>query len=174
MTDLTDQDKQQITDYLSHPLLFPADFKNWVADYVTTNIPKISVSQIMGFELWSIKSAAEITANESTSSTAYTALATAGPTLANLAPGFYIALWGANIGSYPFAASKNGYMGLSINGDAPTTDREAFSDAGAFGSSALLDLTTGSGPFTLTAKYKVQTTSRGFRYRWLHALKVVT
>lgn len=174
MADLTDEERQQIKDYLSHPILFPPDFKNWISDYVGMMIPKISVQQIMGFELWQIKSATEIVTDESTSSTAYTSLATAGPEIPNLSPGFYVAIWGANVGGYPFAASKNGYMGISINGDTPPSTREGYSDAGAFGSAALLDLTQGSGPFTLTAKYKVQTTARNFRYRWLHALKVVT
>jgi len=172
MADLSDERRQQIKDYLSHPILFPADFKNYVADYVTTNIPKISVQQILGFELWQIKSAAEILTQESVASTAYVNMATVGPEITNLSPGFYIVIWGCNT---PYTGNTNdGYMGISINGDTPTTSREAFSTGGAFGSAALLDLTNTS-PITLTAKYKTALGSaRNLRHRWMHAMKVVT
>ena len=170
MADLSDERKQQIKDYLSHPLLFPADFKNYVSDYVTTNIPKISVQQILGFELWQIKSAPEILTEQSRASTAYGDMATVGPVITGLSPGFYIVIWGCNT---PYTGNSNdGYMGISINGDTPTTSREAFSTAGAFGSAALLDLSLTVPPITLTAKYKTALgTSRNMRHRWMHAMR---
>lgn len=173
MADLTDEERQQITDYLSHPILFPHEFKSWISDYVSMNIPKITVNQILGFELWQIKSAPEITATELCTSTSYTNLATVGPEINNLSPGFYIVIWGGNT---PYTGNSNNVtMGVSINGAAPTSSAEIISDAGAFGGAALLDLTQVAAPITLTAKYKCElTTGRNIRYRWMHALRVVT
>lgn len=171
MADLTDAERKQITDYLSHPILFPADFKNWVSDYVGMNIPKISVNQIFGFELWSVKSADPVESSITLSNSASYA-SSGGPTLTGLANGFYIVLWGGNVGSF-ISGDHEAMLGLSVNGATPTV--AAASDAGSFGMAALVDLTQGLGSNTLEVKYKLNSsTSRSVQERWLHALKVTT
>ena len=166
----------QFREYLKNPIMFPPAFKDWVADWYATNVPKLHVSQIFGFKLHSIHCADDVPAFEATASTAYGDLATPGPSLENLANGLYVVMWGAYASGATSAV--NIYMSISADGDTPSGQREMVCQSSemAFsaGRMALVDFTQGDHTHSLAAKYKYSGTSGFFQYRWLHALKVVT
>lgn len=81
---------------LSTPLFFPAAFKEWLSDYVATNIPLIPYGQVLGTRVNTAKSASFIATSESTGSASYTDLATVGPEIKNIADGTYVIFFGAN------------------------------------------------------------------------------
>lgn len=165
-------DQEQFTEYLKNPIMFPPAFKDWMSDWYATNVPKLHVSQIFGFKLHSIYTADDVAGVESTTSSSYVDLATPGPTLSNLANGFYVVMWGCfAVGA---STASNYFMSVSVDGDTPSGQREMFiqSKEGTMsvGRMALVDITQGDQTHTLEAKYK----SCNVGFRWLHALRVVT
>ena len=171
MAEITPEEKQKINDYLSHPLDFPPDFKDWMADYFATNIPKIPLSQVFGFQLWRVHSASPIDTGQSTSSTSYTDLGTVGPTLSNLSKGYYIVMFGADVSF--FSPGNTRTIGLSIDGAAPVAGNEAPGNVGSIGLVCLVNLATDA-LHELKLKYKVSGGTFTFSKRWLHALRVTT
>ena len=165
-------DEKDFTRYLQNPLQFPDEFKSWVSDWFATNISKIPISQIYGFKVHSIKTAAEITTSQSTASTTYVDLATVGPTLENIPNGFYVAIWGFQA-TNAVSNTISRFMGLSVNGAAVASGFDADVQVGAGGRVALLDLSLGDGSHTVLAKYKVASSTLSFENRWLHLLKVI-
>lgn len=164
-------DPEEFREYLKHPLHFPDEFKSWVGDWFATNIPKIPISQVYGFKVHSVKTAPPISAEESTSSTSYTDLATVGPTLSSLANGFYLVLFGADVWVDPTNVK---YMGVSIDGAAVDPSTEAAMEVGNSGRVFLADLSQGNHQHTLQAKYRVASGTQSFADRWLSVLKVAT
>lgn len=168
-------DQEQFIEYLKNPIAFPEAFKDYISDYYATNIPKLHVSQVFGFKLHSIHTADDVVGSEATASTAYSDLATVGPTLEGLANGFYVVMWGcaAAVNSPNTAA-----MGVAADGDTPSGQREmiasSYGSVEAMGRLALVDFSAGDHQHTLQAKYKSNPTGYSFSHRWLHALRVTT
>src|SRR5678816_4181755 len=105
---------------LGHPLEFPPEFKQWLADYVALQKLKFPISQVFGFALQRVRTATE-DAEQTTASTTYTDLSTVGPTLSNVANGFYLMVFGADCQASAGSA-QHIYMGLSINSATPSDD----------------------------------------------------
>jgi len=173
----TGVDEAAFREYLKSPLAFPPAFKDWMSDWYATNVPKLHVSQIFGFKLHSFYVADDVATNEAVSSSAYGDLATAGPTLSHLANGFYIVFFGA---SMSWSLTQGIYMGISLDGDTPSGQREMLGQSAAVGPTsvgrvALVDMSQGNNDHTLAAKYKYATgVGATAQFRWLHALRVVS
>lgn len=148
---------------------FLSELKLWL-EQVGLAIP---VNQLTGFSQFTAQQA-KVDADESTSSAAFTDLATVGPMLSNLPAGKYLFIFGALCGTN--AAASTDAFGLSFNGvavqsgdlvDVPTsTDLEwgvystlhTFTDANAVNNTAKMQYATSAGP-------------SDFRERWLIGLK---
>lgn len=174
---LDETERADMQALLAHPLDFPPEFKSWFADYVATNIPKLSVSQVFGFKVDRVQVATEITAAESTSSSAYVDLTTAGPQLTNLANGYYIVLFGCRVSALagPSTANTRGIMSLSLNGSTPDDNDSAQTRFNPMFRSTLVRL-TGNDVNTIKAQYKcvlAGATSITFERRFLAAMRVV-
>ncbi len=171
---LTQEDFDQ---YLKNPIVFPEAFKDWISDWYAQNVPKLHVSQIFGFKLQSINIADDVAPVETIGSTAYGDLATVGPTLPNLANGFYVVMWGGMFGTT--LNTDTAYMSISADGDTPSGQREMLVSGSeiistSVGRLALVDFSSGDNNHTLAAKYKGNPTTSNVGFRWLHALKVTT
>lgn len=108
----------------------------------------------------------QVDTTESTASTAYAALATAGPSIVLPRPGDYLIELGFTGG-----ANTQGYMSFDIGGtgavDADALTAVRPNDAGP-GSRAMVK--TGLSNVTLTAKYKLAAAiSQSFAFRWMTA-----
>lgn len=78
---------------LSHPLHFPDEFKRWMGDFITTNIPMIPFSHIFGAKVNLAKSGDYIATAE-TMPASYGDCATPGPLVTGLADGRYLIAYG--------------------------------------------------------------------------------
>jgi hypothetical protein len=107
---MDEPDVEGMRKLLSRPLFFPEEFKTWLQDYVSVNIPMIPYSHVFGSRINIARSGNYVAASESTTSTSYTDLATVGPLLTNLANGTYLIGYGAN---------NRAYASLSVNGATP-------------------------------------------------------
>lgn len=176
MADKPPIDQEAFTEYLKNPILFPPAFKDWVADWYATNVPKLHVSQIFGFKLHSVYTADDVPGAEDPGGTSYGDMTTVGPTLENLANGMYVVMWGAH--AFGSTSAVNIYMGISADGDTPSGQREMQCQSTEMGFSvgrmALVDFTAGDHQHSLQAKYKYASSTGTFKFRWLHALRVVT
>jgi len=169
-------DEAAMREYLKSPIAFPPAFKDWMSDWYATNVPKLHVSQIFGFKLHSIYVADDVVAEEAISTTAYGNTTTVGPTLSNMANGFYVIMWGcyANVSS-----TANSYMSIQVDGVAATGVREMLLNgteaAFSVGRLAIVDMTSGDQTHEIVAKYKTNAAPGGavVGMRWLHALRVV-
>lgn len=169
----------QFREYLKNPIMFPPAFKDWVADWYATNVPKLHVSQIFGFKLHSVYVADDVPGASTPAATAYGDLAAVGPTIDNLSNGFYVVMWGC----YAFhanSANNETWMGISVDGSTPSGQLEMLLSgselAFSVGRLALVDLAQGDNTHQLQAKYKITSGHTGAEVslRWLHALRVVT
>ena len=88
-TQRADMDKM-----LGNPILFPKEFKDWMMDFVATNIPLIPFSHLFGSHINIARSGNFVAASESKTATSYGDLATVGPQLTNLSDGTYLIAWG--------------------------------------------------------------------------------
>lgn len=178
-------DQQAFQDYLKNPLLFPQEFKAWMGDWFATNVPKIHVSQIFGFKLYSVKSADPFAGTLSTTSSSFVDLS--GPSLAGLSNGFFVMAFGFKYGWSTSATTKDdgsylagqlNEMGLSIDGGSVDTNKIASVNMGNGGRIALFDLTQGDDNHTIGTRYKANLsgtqTSARFVQPWLHAIRVST
>lgn len=116
---LTPEQRDQISSFLESPLKYPSEFKQWLTDYLATNIPPIPVSQLLGYKgtlarYEFVAGLADVTTPERT----WTDLG--GPEITGLADGVYWAAWGVfNPGLH--VGSSTNRMGLAINGVDPTS-----------------------------------------------------
>lgn len=164
---------------LGHPLEFPPEFKQWLADYVARSVPKLPISQVFGFQLQRIRSATVDTA-QTTTSTSYTDLSTAGPTLSELANGWYLLIFGGDGSASTASASPR--MSPSING-ATAVDADAvvlsahFNDQTAISTNLrvlMVHLNTPGGNNEIIMKYRTAAGTARFAFRFLHAIKVLS
>lgn len=170
---LTEQERDQLTEILGKPIFFPEEFKGWLSDYIATNMPKLPISQVFGFKLENANVATPIAAQQSTTSTSYTDLATVGPELTGLSDGFYIVLFGAFCDTA--ASSTTSFMSPSFNG-ATALDADSASGPGTGPQSrALMTELRNNHVNTIRMKYKRSTGTTGdWEKRWLVALRVTT
>jgi hypothetical protein len=148
---------------LSAPILFPKEFKQWLTDYVATNIPMIPFSQIFGSHLNLARSGDHISASESKTATSYGDLTTVGPQLTGLGAGTYLIMYGA------YGRAK---ASISFNGAAASDDDSFYtiegSTAGARGRFKSFADDKGGAGNTLCMKYKNGT----FSNRWLFVIRL--
>lgn len=111
---------------------------------------------------------AEVNTTESTAATAYTALATAGPSVTLPVAGDYFVRHGCTVSNN---ASSNNDMSYDIGASgASTTDQclvGSLVTAAEFYSGIREQIKTGLTAVTLTAKYKVSAGTGSFAYRWI-------
>lgn len=166
-------------DSLGHPLEFPPEFKQWLADYVALQTPPLPISQVFGFQLQRARTAT-VDTSETTTSTSYTNLATTGPTLSGLANGWYLLVFGADASGTTASAAPR--MSPEINGVA-ASDADSCSLATLFNDTAALTsnlrvlmvhLNVAGGNNEVVMKYRVAAGTGRFQFRFLHAIKVLT
>lgn len=166
-------------DSLAHPLEFPPEFKQWLTDYVATQVPKLPISQVFGYQLQRVRTATS-DAEVSTSSTSYADLG--GPTLSNVANGFYLFLLGADCGNTGATSANTVFMSLAINGAAASDDDACVMDPLYQVSSpktsglrvVMKQLNAAGGNNTVATRYRTEAGTAYFQWRFLHAIKVLT
>lgn len=120
--DLSPEDRQRIDDFLSKPMEFPSEFRNWVSDYLSVNIPQIPVSQLLGYKgtlAHNVIDNAEIQVN-SADGPEREWNQFDGPAVTGLADGTYFVSYGAKTGR----AASGGVttrIGISVNGSDPVS-----------------------------------------------------
>jgi hypothetical protein len=172
--ELSPFEKDLMDKLFSNPRLWPDTAKVWIADYVSQN-SLLPISQVQGFTQFVAQTDKILTA-QTTTSTSYADLTTAGPEVTGLSAGQYLFLYGFTGGGV--GSGIISYASPSFNGDTPSSDDliEVFSGPGpSFGSYSVM----GSTLKTLTennnsAKLQYQTSSgtSSFEKRWLTALRV--
>ncbi len=147
------------------------ELKTWL-ESAGLNVP---ITQIIGFSQFTAQSASVAT-SQTTASTAYTDLATVGPSLTGLSDGNYLVIVSALTRNN--TSGFNALMGPGINGALPPDDSASAAagfdtvDAGWTVSAFSLQKLAAGGNNTITAKYRVNGASTGtFTYRNLIALR---
>lgn len=131
-----------------------AQFKEYMVQYLALNQPPIPISQILGFSQFVIQPADTVATLETTASTTYVDLATAGPTLTGLPDGRYLILFGA--GMQTSVAGVPSIMNVQVNNVTPPANDEAFN----FNTLAVsvtgwsVQTLSNGGNNTVTAKYR--------------------
>lgn len=147
-----------------NPNLIPQDFMAYVLDWIQTQRLTIPIGQVFGFSQFTVNSA-EVGTQESTTSTTYTDLTTAGPTLDGLSAGKYVIL----VGAVAMDASGQGaFIAPSTGGDEAGGETQSSVFTSIMGVSTHALTSAGS----ISAKYR----SNGggtctFLNRWILALK---
>ena len=160
---------------LSHPESFPPQFKSWLTEHMSINMQPVPASLVRGGQSTTVVQAQVLT-SEATTSTTYTALATAGPSVSDLADGNYLIWFGFR--SQP-PNNTVALMALEVNG-AAASDNDAVSVAnGATGaadmssSRAISKTLANNNNNTITAKYRVTAAnSTSFQNRWMVVMRV--
>lgn len=148
---------------LEAPIFFPPEFKDWLADYVATNIPMIPYSNVLGARLNIARSADFIATSESTGSSSYTDLATVGPQLQNIVDGTFIFFYGAQCRSR---------MAPSYNAATPSDNESLRGTEGEIAMSRVsLKVMKNNNLNSVKLQYK---TGAAFARRWLVALRIGT
>jgi len=102
-----------------NPNLIPADFMAYVFDFIQTQRLEVPIGQVFGFAGFTFVASPLVSTSETTVATAYSDLATVGPTLDGLGDGRY-AIFLTNLSAI-VSAGQQAYMGASVNG-APASD----------------------------------------------------
>jgi hypothetical protein len=152
---------------------FTAEALEQLAFWIEQRGLHIPVTQLIGFSQFTAQAAPFISSSESTTSTAYTALATAGPAITGLSDGRYLVMYGALISTS--SGGDRSIMSLSYNG-AAASDSDACESRDTNLSSVSRTTTAtlaGGGNNSITAKYRssVGTSTATFASRWLVALR---
>lgn len=157
-------------DSLGHPLEFPPEFKQWLTEYVAQNVPKLPISQVFGFQLQRVRTDT-VDTSQARSSTAYGDLTTVGPTLSDLANGWYLLIFGGNI-----TGVNQGRISVSLNGVAAADDDGVLGGVThASGMRILLTHLTANNRNEIVLKYRsTDGSSQSFAFRYIHAIKVLT
>jgi len=122
-----------------------------------------------------------VTTNQTTTSTSYTDLATAGPTVTLTTGTSALCIWGARYDD-DTNAGADGYMSVAVSGASTVSASDSYAAYGfqGFGGNNQLPLSfsykfTGltAGSNTFTAKYRRSGgTAAGFAYRWLIVIAI--
>ena len=123
-----------------------------------------------GFSRFTPNPADRIATSETTTSSSYANLATAGPTLTGLPSGRYVVMFGFTGGQ---AAGTTAFMGVEVNAVAASDDEAAkASVAGPLSVMTCVSKTLTAGSNSITAKYKQTGGGTGtFAGRWLVAFR---
>ena len=146
-------------------------FRFWLEQ----NPPNIPITQILGFTQFTAQAADRINTSQSTTSTAYVALATQGPILTGLSDGKYLLMFGAALASN--ASTGAPLMNLKVNGTTPSDDNEAVQGSnttfGVSASTAVVKTLSNAGNNTVEAVYRTSNVAvtASFNHRWLVALR---
>lgn len=157
---------------LAGPLFsVPKPFETWMIDRVATSGFDLPVSQIVGFSQ-NLPQYAFVGDRETTTSSTFTDLPHAGPTLTGLPDGTYLVGYGARM----IGGDANGgaWMSVSVNG-AAAQDNDAALNTNAFAVTSpnfVVKTLSNDGNNTLEAKYRRDgTATADFSVRWMIALK---
>lgn len=168
---LDDKERELLKAILSRPLFLPNDFKGWMVDFLVTNIPNIPIKHVYGYSITTGRVASRVDTEETTTSTAYTDLATVGPQLTGLSDGRYMLIFGCKTHT---ADTMDYFMSPSINGSTPSDDNAAEGSRGtAIGRAIVLTVDNGTDNNTVVMKYRVASGTGDFSKRWLAAFKVL-
>lgn len=176
--DLTREDREALTEFLSKPLSFPAEFKNWLQGYLAQNIPQIPVSQLLGYKgtlanISIVNDFMEMSGGDRTWQEPGDGLPVE---ITGLADGTYFVCWGyLNYGGN--LGSAHGRVGVSVNGADPTYYCESTSiDQGCSNWYAqVMSVKNGSDNNDLHLMYWFDNNGGAvaqFEKRWLVALRV--
>lgn len=178
---LSQAERDSISQFLSKPLAFPPEFRNWLTDYLAVNTPFIPVSQLLGYKgtLANIAVAdargnwTGLDAPERTWNSAPDGL---GPSITGLADGTYFVMWGYNEPGEN-AGGARVRVGPSVNGASPSYYIEsAHTDQGWTNwSCQQVSVTGGNDNNTIELKYYYDLNSGAdaeFQYRWVAAIRV--
>jgi hypothetical protein len=168
---VADQDiQQQVMEVLSDPMSLPPPFWDYMVQRWLADAPVFPISQVFGFTQFAAQTAVVATL-ESTTSTSYADLATAGPTLSALPDGKYVVVVAAAADAS--AAGVDCWMSYSVNGDSATDARGSrVATASIAGLSMFSTVSlSNNGSSTLTAKYRTSGGTSSFTNRCLFALK---
>ena len=181
MSDLSEQDRERITDLLSRPLDFPSEFRSWLPDWLSINIPPIPVSQLLGYKGTlanvNIVNDAESVNSSWDAERTWVDLPSYGPEIAGLADGVYFAIWGA-FNSRGATGAADCHVGPSVNGADPTFYTISYFMTDQWypnWCAAPLIVRNGTDNNAVTLKYWYDLSggaSAGFQYRWLVVLRV--
>lgn len=165
---LSPADADVLQKLLSAPIFFPETFKDWLTDFVGTNIPLIPYTHFFGAQLNIARSGNSITASESTTSSTYTDLTTVGPTITGLGDGTYVVLFGCHL------LGQGALAAVSVNGSTPSDDDAIHeSEIEVTGGRGLFVTLKNNGNSTLTMKYRKDGgASATFKNRWMTVLRV--
>ena len=159
--ELTEQQRQRITDILSRPMFFPEEFTKWLPQWLAQNMPVIPVGQISGYQQRRGDFSEHINdagTEELNPDDAWGTQATPSPKVERLANGSYLCIYGAFFAG-GFQAST-GQIGISINGSTPDVNFAARADNllddGFYVQAAhVFDVQSASGVNTIEAKIKL-------------------
>ncbi len=152
--------RDQAARLLSHPLHFPEEFKRWMGDFITTNIPMIPFSHIFGAKLNIARSGDYIATSQSRVGAGYGDLATVGPQITNLADGKYL---------IAFGIKARQSASLSYNSSTPSDDDAInANESNPNGGRMIIKTLSNNNENTVCVKYKEGT----FQDRWLVVIRV--
>ncbi len=154
--------RDEVAQLLSHPLHFPDEFKRWMGDYITVNVPLIPFSHIFGSKVNIARSGNYVAASETPSVPGtYGDMTTVGPQITGLADGKYL---------FAYGFKSRGQGSLSFNGSTPEDDDslEATESVPTTGRLIMKTLQNNDNN-TVKVQYKGV---RAFQDRWLMAIRV--
>jgi len=176
---LTPEQREKIQSFLSQPMKFPQEFKQYLTDYLATNIPPIPVSQLLGYK--GTLARYDVIESFSDGNTAdertWIDLPDAtGPEVTGLADGVYWAAFGYHHPGFN-AGGATQRMGPSINGADPGYyARSVALDAGkTVWRAARLNVVGGKDNNTVTCKYWYDLgggADAEYDNRWLAMLRI--
>jgi hypothetical protein len=120
---LTPEQRDQIDGFLKQPLLLPSEFKSWLPDYLSQNIPYIPVSQLLGYKGTLANNSivnTEIDLDAGYAAERQWNQYSTGPSVTGLADGTYFLAYGCKTGRLLSGGATTRY-GPAINGSDPTT-----------------------------------------------------
>jgi len=150
-----------------------ADFLGQFRTWLEQNPPAIPVSQIVGFSQFTAQ-ANSVATRESTISTTYVNLTTAGPSLSGLPDGQYLFLFGCD--AFNSVAGNQLTMSIKVNSTAAADSDATLADAPAATYKvclmrAVTKTLANGGNNTITCQYRVSSGTGSFENRWLIALR---
>lgn len=162
---------------LANPNLLPESFLGFLVDYLAINQPMIPVELIQGYSRNKAQTA-EVTTAETTNSTTFTDLATAGPSITGLSSGIYMITFGASSGMSSGTVTNSHLMSVSLNGAAASDTDSAFWNSFSAGGnqripgSRSIVKTLDAASNSIVCKYRVTGDTYEWKYRWLIAQRI--
>ena len=167
--------QRQIMEVLSDPMNLPSTFWDYMVKRWLRDAPVFPISQVFGLTQFTVIPGTFISAQQTTTSSAFGDLATVGPTITGAPDGKYVVFHGceavtSTTGGFPAR------MSVDVNSGGASQNDECFTAGVEFVS--IMRVTTqtlsNSNSNTITARYSVDgggTRTATFGKRWLFALK---